>query len=241
MAIAIPLALIAPFFEATPASAASPGDFVSRINSLRASKGLPALTVDGRLVTVAQGWSASMASAGKISHNPSLGTSVSGKWSKLGENVGVGGSVDAIFDALVASPGHYKNMVDSSFNSIGVAITSGADGRIFTTHNFATFSGAAAPAPAPAPAKKSASPSPSPAPAAKKSAPVKSAPAPVKAKTTATATAPAPAASNPAPAAAPAPAPVESAPAPPPAPVPPAPSARIVQGLTELGSLSTQG
>src|SRR3981081_2261734 len=79
--------------------------FVAKINALRVSKGLVALVPDGHLTDVARAWSAGMAQAGGISHNPNFPNQVSG-WRKLGENVGVGPSVDWLEQAFEASPHH---------------------------------------------------------------------------------------------------------------------------------------
>ncbi len=229
--VALAIALFVSILQSAPASAATSGEFVSKINGLRASKGLGALSVDGRLSGVAQAWAEKMAAANKISHNPALG-SVPGNWTKVGENVGTGGDVDAIFDALVASSGHYRNMVEGSFNSIGVGVAVGSDNRIYTSHVFAAYPGAggssgsasSSPAPKVAAAAKPAAPKPTaaPKPAAK--------PKPVSSSAKAVQPAPPPA-----------PAVAAPAPAPAPAPVLPTPSARIVQGLAEVGSIATQG
>jgi hypothetical protein len=134
-------ALIGPVvLHAAPASAASPGEFIGQINGLRASKGVGGLSVDGNLSGQAQNWAQQMANSGGISHNPSLG-STPGGWVKIGENVGAGGSAGSIFNALVASPGHYRNMVDGSFNRIGVGVAMGSDGRVYTCHVFANVPG----------------------------------------------------------------------------------------------------
>lgn len=129
--------------------------FVGRINSLRASKGLPALQVSGSLVGMARAWTEQMAAAGQISHNPNLATQVVDAWTKLGENVGVGYEVGQLMDAFIASPAHYDNLVDPAWTHVGVGVTLGSDGRIFTTHNFMTLGGAGVPPatapPAPAP------------------------------------------------------------------------------------------
>jgi hypothetical protein len=53
-------------------------------NSLRSSKGLAPLAVDGTLVSVARSWSGKMAAAGTISRNPSLSSGSSG-WRRPGE------------------------------------------------------------------------------------------------------------------------------------------------------------
>src|SRR5688500_9562509 len=92
--------------------------FVSRINSLRASRGLPALVVDVRLTDVARAWSASMAGRNVLEHNPNLSSQAPSTWQKLGENVGYGGTVSQVHDAFVNSPSHYRNLVDGAFNAV---------------------------------------------------------------------------------------------------------------------------
>lgn len=140
----------------TAMAAASPSpefesQFVSRINSLRASKGLSQLQVSGQLQGVARNWTERMVAAGQISHNPNLGSEVSGNWTKLGENVGVGYDVDGLMQAFINSAAHYKNLVDPDWNYVGVGVTMGPDGRMYTTHNFMAMPSAAPPPPPPAP------------------------------------------------------------------------------------------
>lgn len=231
--LAVVASLVAAAIFITPAqsaNAAGAGDFLGRINGLRASKGLGALTIDSRLSGIAQSWAQTMASKNAISHNPALG-SIPGDWTKVGENVGTGGDVESIFNALVASPGHYKNMVEGSFNSIGIGIATGSDGRLYTTHDFAAYPGASSGT------KANASATPSkPAPAPKPTAITKKNTQPKPA---------APAVALPVPAApASPPTTVPEAPKPePPAPVQaaPVPSAQIVQGYTELADIARQG
>ena len=117
------------------------GQFVERINALRVSKGLNRLVVDGELVAVARRWAVSMARADRISHNPNLGDQVKSDWVTLGENVGVGMTVARLHDAFVASPTHYKNLVDKDFTHVGVGVVYGRDGAIFTTHQFMRLAG----------------------------------------------------------------------------------------------------
>ena len=102
-----------------PAVAAAPRadsgteqQFVNAINQLRASKGLRQLQVSGELTGVARGWTDQMVRNGQISHNPNLGSQVSGNWTKLGENVGVGYDVNGLMQAFINSPAHYRNLVD---------------------------------------------------------------------------------------------------------------------------------
>src|SRR4051812_36380888 len=54
--------------------------FLSKLNALRASKGLAALQVNAQLVSVARGWSGHMAAAGAISHNPNLASQAPSSW-----------------------------------------------------------------------------------------------------------------------------------------------------------------
>ena len=122
-----------------PARAADPSaesQFVARINSLRESKGLAPLAVDSELVGVARNWTDRMVSAGHISHNPNLAGQVDEDWVKLGENVGVGASVDQLMQAFINSPEHYKNLVDPAYGYVGVGVSYDANGRMYTTHNF---------------------------------------------------------------------------------------------------------
>ena len=196
---------------AAPAHADTVSDeaaFVDKLNQLRSSRGLRALAPNADLTRVARAWSATMASAGSISHNPSLAQQGPSNWVRLGENVGVGMEVQGLHDAFVNSPTHLKNMVDAGFDAVGVGVVRDGAGKIFVTVNFMTSKAvtvaAAAPAPAPAP----------PAPARPAPAPAAATPAPT----------PPPAAAPPAPAA-PAPAPVAEAPAPAPVAEAPAPAA----------------
>jgi uncharacterized protein YkwD len=152
---------VAPASQAQPAApqgtatavapSSDPGvesQFVGRINSLRASKGLGQLQVSGELVSVARRWTDRMVAAGQISHNPNLGSEVSGSWTKLGENVGVGYDVDSLMQAFINSPAHYRNLVDPEWSYVAVGVTVEASGRVFTTHNFMAM-GQAPPAPPP--------------------------------------------------------------------------------------------
>ena len=111
--------------------------FLSLTNSLRSSKGLAPLAVDGTLVSVARSWS--------------LSSQLPSGWRKAGENVGKGGSVDALQQAFQNSPAHYQNLVDPAFNYVGVGVVYGAGGMIYVTVDFMQRGTASAPRPAPAP------------------------------------------------------------------------------------------
>ncbi len=124
--------------------------FVGRINGLRASLGLPTLAIDPELAGQARIWAQTMKDAGNIFHTDHLDSGISADWQKLGENVGVGGTVDSLFDAFVASPKHYENLVDPAYRFVGIGVVWDGD-RMFTTHRFMSLMPAPAPAPPAAP------------------------------------------------------------------------------------------
>ena len=140
---------------ARPASASDAGGaWLTRINDLRATRGVAALIVDEQASTVAQQWTDHMASTSVLAHNPNVASQVSAPRTSLGENVGYGGSVDEIFTAFVGSPGHYANLVNPAYDHVGIGHAVDATGRIWTTHVFAREGAAttASPAPTAAPA-----------------------------------------------------------------------------------------
>jgi hypothetical protein len=132
--------------QTDPATAEA--EFVTKINALRASKGLSQLDVHPELQALGRSWAGQMAKADQISHNPNLANAVKADWQKLGENVGVGMTVDKLHQAFIDSPAHYKNLVDPSWTHIGVGVVLGRDGAIFTSHQFMQLR---TPAEAPAP------------------------------------------------------------------------------------------
>lgn len=108
--------------------------FLARINDLRAAKELPALRVDAALTGRAGARAQTMAAENTISHSI-LSDGLPAGWDKLGENVGMGGTVDGLHTAFVNSPGHYRNLVDPAFDSIGVGIVRVGD-TLFVAHKF---------------------------------------------------------------------------------------------------------
>ncbi|MFZ0627276.1 MAG: CAP domain-containing protein [Acidimicrobiia bacterium] len=121
-----------------PAAKASPSpkaesQFASKINNYRSSKGLAALKRDGSLDASARAWAEKLAAKGKLAHSD-LGRLLP-PWSAAGENVGTGGSVGSIFDALVGSSGHRANML-GDYTHMGVGVFVDGAGRLWTVHLF---------------------------------------------------------------------------------------------------------
>lgn len=152
-AVASPAGISCAFAADQSLISAAPSEsagFVAAINNLRMSQGLNPLTVDANITGIAQDWANSMALADGISHRADLRAGVTGNWSTLGENVGVGPSVDSLMQAFIASPGHYKNLVDPRFTHVGVG-TVRVGQMLYTAHEFEAVRGATASAPVTAP------------------------------------------------------------------------------------------
>ncbi len=101
----------------------------------RVSAGLPAYRAASDLVAVAARHAAAMAASHRIYHNPRLADEVR-DWQAVGENVGMGGTVEAIHDALMRSPPHRANILDRDFTEIGVGAARDGDGVVYVTQVF---------------------------------------------------------------------------------------------------------
>ncbi|HZP29419.1 MAG TPA: CAP domain-containing protein [Acidimicrobiia bacterium] len=149
-AVALLLAACRPQATLTHAQAGCPGSppdptiqrLYDRVNSDRAANGLGPLAWNPQLACLAQDHSNYMASTGDFSHRDLSATinqpDYSG-YASLGENILVGPSsmsADAMEDAWMNSPGHRANILSTSFDSIGIATATSADGRIWATQNF---------------------------------------------------------------------------------------------------------
>ncbi len=230
---------VSALYPPASAQADTAGDeaaFVAKVNDLRASKGLAPLQVNANLLAKARAWSADMAAAGRIWHS-TLSDGVTEDWRKLGENVGMGGSVDGLHRAFVNSPHHYDNLVDPAFGHVGIGIVMKGD-TIYVTQVFMQLMQAKAPVvtspPTPKPTTTTTVKPPAPKPAPKPAVVAVKPPVarPTTTSTSTTTTAPAPVAA----------APVE-VPAPPvdAAPVEPAraPSPLLVSVLERLRSFDS--
>jgi hypothetical protein len=138
-ALAVFAGLSAAIAPAAHADAGSEeAQFLALTNQLRSSLGIQQLTPQPQLTSIARQWSAQMAAAGTISHNPSLTSQAPSNWTGLGENVGMGGAVQAIQTAFINSPHHYENLANGAYNYVGVGVVDGANGTIFVTVDFMT-------------------------------------------------------------------------------------------------------
>lgn len=134
-----PAATISAAVEAT-GRPASPGigladELLVLMNRTRAEAGLPPLGADGHLFSSADRQASSMATAGALFHQP-LGDELDLGWSRVGENVGFGPNAPAIHRALVASPGHYANLVNNHYDRVGIAVRADDTGRLWVAQVF---------------------------------------------------------------------------------------------------------
>ena len=96
--------------------------FVQLINSARAGSGLGGLSVDGSLVNSARAQSSRMAASGSIFHNSNLPNEFAGQnWASLGENVGMGSTVDDLHQAFMNSESHRANIL-GNYDRVGIGI-----------------------------------------------------------------------------------------------------------------------
>jgi len=116
---------------AAPARADEPVDVAARVFELvnveRRARGLPALKRDPQIDLVATGHSLETSAANHIYHDsPVTGSPVdrlreiSLFFSKSGENVAMGPSIELLHGGLMNSPDHRRNILDPGFTHIGL-------------------------------------------------------------------------------------------------------------------------
>jgi hypothetical protein len=159
----------------TGSASAAPADgadvqLLALLNSARQGAGLAPLAADAAIAHVAQAWSGHMVTVhgrtgdpvikpaaptdceqSSLCHNPDLGTAVGGLvpgWTRIGENIGVGGDVNTVNAALLASPGHFANIM-GDYNRVGIGVAMEGT-RMWATFDFANAPGTPTPAAAPA-------------------------------------------------------------------------------------------
>ena len=109
------------------ASASSPeATALALVNTERARAGVPALAVSSGATAVAEQWSAQMAGAKRLSHNPNLAGSLAANgvtgWRTAAENVGYGASVESVHQMFMQSPGHRANILNRAVTQAGVGV-----------------------------------------------------------------------------------------------------------------------
>ncbi len=122
---------IAPVGTPAPGGlSASEQQMIDLVNDLRSANGVPRLSVSLEVSAVARDWSAEMSNG--FRHNPNVATQIPAGATWWGENIAFNSSVEANFNALVNSPGHFENMVDPRFTHLGVGVAT-VGGRVYVT------------------------------------------------------------------------------------------------------------
>jgi uncharacterized protein YkwD len=145
-----------------PATTAPAGDPViaaalEHINAARTANGLSPLTLSAQLSQASQAHNALMAGGCGLSHQcpgeAGLGdrfTAAGVSWTSAGENIGQGNAADnqtqiiaaanGLTDLMLAeqapNDGHRKNLLNSGFKRIGLAVTRDSGGKVWFTQDF---------------------------------------------------------------------------------------------------------
>jgi hypothetical protein len=128
----------------TESEAADEARFIELINAERASSGLAPLAILEDLTAGARGQAAAQADAGELFHNPDLAAVTTG-WAVLGENVGVGYSVDTLHQAFMNSDAHRANVLGEVYDHVGAGVVE-FQGLLWVSIVFADMVDAATPA-----------------------------------------------------------------------------------------------
>lgn len=105
------------------------------INRARDDRSVGSLSLSERLSRRAHRHSEEMADAGTLFHS-CLSCSGRRSPSAMGENVGVGDSLQAVHNALMDSSSHRENILSSAYQRVGVGIVK-RGGRVWVTELFA--------------------------------------------------------------------------------------------------------
>jgi len=107
--------------------------FAKKLNIARNAAGKGSLRLDPQLSKAAKVHTREMVNKDLLYHTPTdaLKRRVT-NWYELGENVGVGGTVDSLHSAFMNSPAHRSNILYSGFRYVGIGAKK-ANGRLWVT------------------------------------------------------------------------------------------------------------
>jgi uncharacterized protein YkwD len=104
-------------------------DMIALHNATRTQLGLKTLRQNSQLMIVAQKQAQYIASIGSLTHQDGAGRSIGARmtasgyqWTTCGENIAYAGTSARAYSGWLGSPGHYKNITNSAFRDIGVAV-----------------------------------------------------------------------------------------------------------------------
>lgn len=141
----------------TPPADAVIDQVLAHINAARTAAGVSTLTVSPELTDAAVAHNALMVGGCGLSHQcpgeAGLGdrfTAAGVVWRSAGENIGQGnaannqaaivaaanGLTDLMLAEVPPNDGHRRNLLNPGFSRVGLAVTRGADGRVWFTQDF---------------------------------------------------------------------------------------------------------
>ncbi len=167
LSFAIIGAILVYFVFAGVLSTSDETDQYNRINQTRQGIGAAPLALSGCLTNVARTWAQHMSQTGILSHSD--GTNGAGTvldptapgivnlidqycpntWLLAGENVGEGSSSSAIYNAFLASPHHYQNIVNANWQVTAVGAYRDANGILWIAQEFIQYKPCPSTAPQP--------------------------------------------------------------------------------------------
>lgn len=92
------------------------------MNGVRADANIRSLIENTQLKAKAQAWADRVGDTCVISHS-SLPAGAPSGWHKLGENIAIGGDVEALQRLLMASKPHRSNILDPAFSEVGIGFS----------------------------------------------------------------------------------------------------------------------
>src|SRR4051812_44405230 len=119
-------------------TAAEEGRDLRLINQERPGRGLPALHgLQAELPGYARQHAQDMAAHGRTWHDmPALQQAAPAGWRALGENVAYNTSIEKVHAAYMTSPGHRANILNTSYNWVGIGVWHDAGGYVFNSEEF---------------------------------------------------------------------------------------------------------
>jgi uncharacterized protein YkwD len=108
------------------------------LNQTRQEFGVGALADDDSLQSKAHDHAVDMANSAALFHTE-LTQDVRPGWTALGENVGVGYSLDQVNQAFQNSPDHRDRRLSTMWNAVGVGVARDAQGRYWVVEEFGHY------------------------------------------------------------------------------------------------------
>ena len=113
------------------------------LNQDRAANGLPALTLNSKLTSLADAYAADMIKRGYFSHYNPEGQSPFDRmnnagisYKTAGENLAINTNVSAAEAAFMKSSGHRANILNSSYTDVGIGVVHSSNGSVYVVQEF---------------------------------------------------------------------------------------------------------